>query len=180
MPDEQRETITDQQIQTIAHTIVHGICREPPAFDQEQIILLMKALLRRVVGEQITAIENLGGLGGWARTSLSKLLSDAAEIEAVQVFGMLSRAFATVLEMKMRAGAMAEHAGIKRAASSGDAPSSLPRHLAYIEADFESWRRGGSCRAAVCLCGWRGPQRATLELAADDALVHERSDMHVS
>jgi uncharacterized short protein YbdD (DUF466 family) len=51
------------------------------------------------------------------------------------------------------------------------------RHLAYVEADFESLRRGGACRTAVCLCGWKGPQRVTLELAADDALLHERSDM---
>ena len=57
------------------------------------------------------------------------------------------------------------------------------RHLAYIEADFESMYRGGSCRMAACLCGWKGPQRpqrATLELAVDDALIHERSDMHIS
>lgn len=49
------------------------------------------------------------------------------------------------------------------------------RHLAYVEADFESMRRGGSCRTAMCLCGWKGPQRGTLELAVDDALTHEQS-----
>jgi hypothetical protein len=49
------------------------------------------------------------------------------------------------------------------------------RHLAYVEADFESIGRGGSTRTAVCLCGWKGPQRSTLELAADDALMHERT-----
>lgn len=54
------------------------------------------------------------------------------------------------------------------------------RHLAYVEADFESLRRGGSCRTATCLCGWKGPQRATLELAADDALMHERSGATLS
>jgi hypothetical protein len=54
------------------------------------------------------------------------------------------------------------------------------RHLAYVEADFESLRRGGSTRTARCLCGWRGPQRATLELAVDDALMHEQSDMWVT
>ena len=53
------------------------------------------------------------------------------------------------------------------------------RHLAYIEADFESLRRGGSCRTATCICGWKGPQRGTLELAADDALTHERSHVVV-
>ena len=53
------------------------------------------------------------------------------------------------------------------------------RHLAYIEPDLESLRRGGSCRTAVCRCGWRGPERVTLELAVDDALLHERSDMHI-
>lgn len=54
------------------------------------------------------------------------------------------------------------------------------RHLAYIEADAESLRRGGSTRTAVCTCGWRGPQRGTLELVVDDALTHEGSDMHVA
>jgi len=54
------------------------------------------------------------------------------------------------------------------------------RHIAHIEADFESLRRGGSTRTATCTCGWRGPQRATLELVVDDALLHERSDMHIT
>jgi hypothetical protein len=53
------------------------------------------------------------------------------------------------------------------------------RHLAYVEADFESIGRGGSTRTATCLCGWKGPQRATLELAADDALMHERTNIPV-
>jgi hypothetical protein len=34
-------------------------------------------------------------------------------------------------------------------------------------------------RMANCHCGWNGPQRATIELAADDALIHEESDHHV-
>ncbi len=49
------------------------------------------------------------------------------------------------------------------------------KHFASIETDLESVRRGGSTRTALCTCGWRGPQRATIELAADDALIHERS-----
>jgi hypothetical protein len=53
------------------------------------------------------------------------------------------------------------------------------RHVAYIEPDLESLRRGGSCRTAICTCGWKGPERLTLELSADDALEHERSDMAV-
>ena len=54
------------------------------------------------------------------------------------------------------------------------------RHAAYIEHDLEPLRRGGLCsRTALCVCGWRGPQRATLELAADDALMHERSALPV-
>jgi hypothetical protein len=53
------------------------------------------------------------------------------------------------------------------------------RHLVHIASDAESLRRGGSTRTAVCRCGWRGPQRATLELAADDALIHEDSPMAV-
>lgn len=47
------------------------------------------------------------------------------------------------------------------------------RHITHIEADPESLRRGGSCRTAACTCGWRGPQRGTMVLAADDALSHE-------
>ena len=72
--------------------------------------------------------------------------------------------------------------GGTRAMSDGRKPDPIdeaPRCLAYIEADFESLRRGGSCRTAVCRCGWKGPQRGSLELAADDALLHERSDMHL-
>jgi len=53
------------------------------------------------------------------------------------------------------------------------------RHLAFVEADFESLRRGGSTRTAVCRCGWKGPERVTLELAVDDALIHEGSEMRV-
>lgn len=52
----------------------------------------------------------------------------------------------------------------------------MRRHVAYIEADLVSLRRGGTTRTAICTCRWRGPARGTLELAADDALVHERSD----
>jgi hypothetical protein len=52
----------------------------------------------------------------------------------------------------------------------------MTRHLAYVDADFESFRRGGSCRSARCFCGWKGPERGTLALAVDDALMHERSD----
>ncbi|HSX22564.1 MAG TPA: hypothetical protein VLE97_07310 [Gaiellaceae bacterium] len=48
------------------------------------------------------------------------------------------------------------------------------RHVARVEIDLESYRRGGSCRTAACACGWRGPERGTLELAADDAIGHER------
>lgn len=46
-------------------------------------------------------------------------------------------------------------------------------HIASIAVDLESVRRGGSCRTAVCTCGWVGPERATLEMAADDAMEHE-------
>lgn len=53
-------------------------------------------------------------------------------------------------------------------------PRESARHLAYVEADFQSFRHGGSCRTAACLCGWKGPQRATLEVAVDDALMHEK------
>lgn len=61
----------------------------------------------------------------------------------------------------------------------GGTDEELARHCSYIEPDPESLLRGGSSRTATCICGWRGPHRGTLELAADDALTHERSDMHV-
>jgi hypothetical protein len=51
----------------------------------------------------------------------------------------------------------------------------IDRHLAYIEPDRESFGRGGSTRTAACLCGWKGPERALLAMAADDALAHERA-----
>lgn len=50
------------------------------------------------------------------------------------------------------------------------------RHIAYVAPDIESRRRGGSCRTAACLCGWKGPDRVSLELAAEDALEHEGSE----
>lgn len=50
------------------------------------------------------------------------------------------------------------------------------RHVVYIEPHPESLRRGGSTRTAMCICGWKGPQRSSLELAVDDALLHEGSD----
>lgn len=50
----------------------------------------------------------------------------------------------------------------------------ISTHLAYVEADLESFCRGGTCRVAICFCGWREPQRGTLALAADDALALER------
>jgi hypothetical protein len=53
-------------------------------------------------------------------------------------------------------------------------------HLAFIDIDRESLRRGGTTRFATCCCGWRGPSRATLELATDDALQHEGSDMWIT
>ena len=53
------------------------------------------------------------------------------------------------------------------------------RHIACIEVDLESLHRGGSTRTAVCTCSWRGPERGSLELAADDALLHEQSEFEV-
>lgn len=50
------------------------------------------------------------------------------------------------------------------------------RHLTYIEPNWESFQRGGSTRTAACLCSWRGPQRATLEMVFDDAATHEREN----
>lgn len=49
------------------------------------------------------------------------------------------------------------------------------RHVTRVDVDFSSVKRGGSTRAAACLCGWRGPERGTMDLAADDALAHERA-----
>lgn len=48
------------------------------------------------------------------------------------------------------------------------------QHVARVDSDQESVRRGGSTRTAACSCGWVGPQRSTLALAADDATEHER------
>ncbi|HSN25112.1 MAG TPA: hypothetical protein VLT45_02470 [Kofleriaceae bacterium] len=53
------------------------------------------------------------------------------------------------------------------------------RHIAYVDPIVESTSRGGTSRVGACSCGWRGPERSTLELAADDALQHEGSGMHV-
>lgn len=50
-------------------------------------------------------------------------------------------------------------------------------HLAFVEPDLQSIRRGGTTRKAACVCGWRGPERGTLELAVDDALNHERLNL---
>lgn len=52
------------------------------------------------------------------------------------------------------------------------------RHVTGVGVDFKSVRRGGSTRTASCICGWRGVQRATMEMAADDAVIHER-DAHL-
>lgn len=54
------------------------------------------------------------------------------------------------------------------------------RCIAHVDVDSESIRRGGSCRFAACSCGWRGPERSTLELAVDDALLHEGSGCQVT
>src|SRR5271163_2947843 len=60
--------------------------------------------------------------------------------------------------------------------SSKSEGASIIRHFAYIEADLESFHRGSSTRTATCFCGWRGPQRATLIMVADDALGHEHAE----
>ena len=104
------EILTDQQVQAFARSFVHGIYRDRTALDQEQALAFMQAILRRIVGEQITAIESLGGLGDWSRDSLSNLLSDAAEIECAQVLGAFSQAFASEMKMQMHAGPTAEPA----------------------------------------------------------------------
>jgi len=33
--------------------------------------------------------------------------------------------------------------------------------------------------ARCLLCDWKGPERGTLELAVDDALLHERSEFEI-
>lgn len=48
------------------------------------------------------------------------------------------------------------------------------KHITYVELNQESVRRGGTSRTAICLCGWVGPERGTIELAGDDAFQHER------
>jgi hypothetical protein len=95
--------ITDQEVQEFVDLFVRGFYRDCASIDQEQALSVMRAILRRVVGEQITAIECLGGLGAWSRDSLSKLLSDAAEIEMTQVFGVFSQAFASAMQEQTQA-----------------------------------------------------------------------------
>lgn len=58
-------------------------------------------------------------------------------------------------------------------------PARTVRHITCVNFDLESVARGGSTRRATCICGWHGPERGTIELAADDALMHEGSEMHV-
>lgn len=53
------------------------------------------------------------------------------------------------------------------------------KHVAYVEIDIASVLRGGSCRNARCICDWKGPERSSLELAVDDALLHENSDHQI-
>lgn len=101
--DEQTAAITDQQIQAFVRTLVRGMYGDSKALDQEHGLSFMRALLRRVVDEQVTAIENLGGLEGWARDSLMKLLFEAANIELGQVMSAFAQALA--LEMLQHASA---------------------------------------------------------------------------
>ena len=89
---------SDEQSLAFVRAFVHAI-RNDTVLDQEQAHLFMRAILRRIVDEQITAIECLGGLGGWSRDSLSKLLSDTAEIESVSIIGAFAEAFASEMGM---------------------------------------------------------------------------------
>jgi len=91
--DEWLETITDQQVQSFARSLVHRIYRDRNTLDRARALSFLQALLRRIVSEQITAIECLGGLSGWSRDSLNKLLSDAAEIELTQITSTFAQAF---------------------------------------------------------------------------------------
>ena len=47
-------------------------------------------------------------------------------------------------------------------------------HISYIDMDAADARRGGTTRVAKCLCGWVGPERGTIAMAADDAQEHEK------
>jgi hypothetical protein len=92
------ETITDEQVKEFARMIVQTVYRDRAGIDQAGALSIVRAMLRRIVGEQIVAMECLGGLGDWSRDSLSKLLSDAAELEAAQLFGAFSEAFASAMQ----------------------------------------------------------------------------------
>ncbi len=48
-------------------------------------------------------------------------------------------------------------------------------HITSVRIIAESIARGESARKATCTCGWAGPERATMTLAADDANQHESS-----
>jgi hypothetical protein len=53
-------------------------------------------------------------------------------------------------------------------------------HVTGIAVVADSVRRGGTTRRAICACGWHGPQRGTMVMAADDAIRHERDGERVA
>lgn len=85
MTDDLSNSITDQEVQTFVRAFIRGCYRDRALIGQEQGFAFMRAVLRRIVREQVTAIESLGGLGDWSHENLSKLLSDAAELELGQL-----------------------------------------------------------------------------------------------
>ena len=59
-------------------------------------------------------------------------------------------------------------------------PARRTRHVTGVRVHEDSVDRGGSTRNAECVCGWCGPERGTMELAADDAVAHESEEQHTS
>ena len=62
----------------------------------------------------------------------------------------------------------------------GEVPFEDGRHVTGVQVLAQRWRPASTSRRALCSCGWKGPQRGTMELAADDALLHEQSEYCVS
>lgn len=85
MTDNLSDPITDQEVQTFVRAFIRGCYRDRALIDQEHGFAFMHAVLRRIVRAQVVAIESLGGLGDWSHDNLSKLLSDAAELELGQL-----------------------------------------------------------------------------------------------
>jgi hypothetical protein len=114
------------------------------------------------------------GWKGRSRETFELAMNDAIAHEQASALAFLVEARLAVEAAKHGAVTHADVAHLPRESFAASPEARPDRHLAYVEPDLESMRRGGSTRMAACICGWRGPQRGSLEMATDDALTHER------